>query len=164
MPTPTYDLIASSVLSSAAANVTFSGISGSYRDLIIVADAKFTLNEYLVFRLNGVTTTGNYPYVRIAGDGNAASSDTNAASFSYFYVNGSQSTTRTTATIQIMDYSATNKHKPILCRSNTGDLFEVDAWAYRFPTTNAITQIQFLEDGGANLQAGSSFYIYGIAA
>lgn len=162
MATPTYDLLDSVTLSSSASSVTFSSIDQSYRDLILVAEAKLPGNDYLVFRLNGDSTTGNYPFVMMYGDGSSAVSQNNSASFPDFFVNGYVGDTSVFGIIQIMDYTATDRHKSILTRGNHSGV--VNAWGQRYASTSAITSIALYEDGGANLLAGSTFYLYGVAA
>ena len=57
--TATYDLVASNVLTSTAASVSFSSIGASYRDLIIVIDAAVGTSASLNCRVNS-DTGSNY--------------------------------------------------------------------------------------------------------
>lgn len=159
MATPTYDLLDSVTLSSSASSVTFSSIDQSYRDLVLVAEAKFSASDYLGFRLNG-DTGSNYSYVGMYGTGSAAGSQ--SGTFSAAFANGFYGSTNVLGIIQIMDYTATDKHKPILTRGNHSGV--VNAWAQRYASTSAITSIQFYEIDGGNLLAGSTFYLYGVAS
>jgi hypothetical protein len=65
--------------------------------------------------------------------------------------------------IQIMDYSANDKHKTVLIRQSEANLGNVTATAARWANTAAVTSITFLLVGG-NLQAGTTISLYGIAS
>ena len=66
-----------------------------------------------------------------------------------------------------MDYSATDKHKSILCRvnnatDNTGNTYQgASMIAGRYASTAAITSV--LVDAGT-LNVGTKAYLYGVAA
>ena len=119
MATPTYTLIDSVTLGSSASSVTFSSIDQSYGDLRIVINATST-SDYagITYNLNSDTTTANYSWLRMTGDGSAASSFNGT----YFWF---QPTARlsiadpTLTTADIMDYSATDKHKTTLVRAKS---------------------------------------------
>jgi hypothetical protein len=66
----TYEPIETQTLGSAAASVTFSSITGSYTDLILVSSISttHTATTSLVIQLNGDTAT-NYSNTRLLGDG-----------------------------------------------------------------------------------------------
>ena len=160
----TYDLLDSVTLSSSAASVTFSSIDQSYRDLVLVCGnlgASTASNSYVFMRFNGSSATD---YNRIVMDGNG--STTTSASWSSadsFQVLYALSTSNESNSIyQIMDYSASDKHKSVLQRFNKASQF-ADAYAHRWASTSAITSLNlFLFSGTFN--AGSTFYLYGVAA
>lgn len=160
MPTSTYDLIASNVLSTSASSVTFSSISGSYRDLVIVVTATTNVNAQYRVRPNGATT--NLSSITAEGNG------TNTATVTYSNNIGELNTFNSLGSavgvqiIQIMDYAQTDKHKTILIRVNradTGVAMIVGRWAQ----TTAITSVDLVTDSG-NFSSGSSFYLYGIVS
>ena len=71
----TYDKIATTTLSSAAASIDFTSIAGTYTDLRLVIVGKYTSaggNTRIVFNSD---TSSLYSSTRIAGDGTSASSD-----------------------------------------------------------------------------------------
>ena len=72
-PTSTYAALATTTLASSASSVTFSSISGSYRDLVVVANYKKadanTGGYYLWLQFNGSTSSAAYPFVRMLGEG-----------------------------------------------------------------------------------------------
>lgn len=159
--TATYDLIASNVLSSSASSVTFSSIPGTYRDLIVVTTGLSTSTEAsLRMRLNSDTGT-NYNYIWVIGITSEAVS--NASSFASIGIvpdsGGTQG--RGSNIIQIMDYSATNKHKTAISRA--GYSTEVYMTANRWASTSAITTIE-LYPSANQFASGSTFYLYGIVS
>lgn len=164
MPTPTYDLIASNVLTSSASSVTFSSIPATYRDLIVVYDIRansgFTTPA---FRVNS-DSGNNYNDVWMSGNGSAASSGANSnISFIAPSQMSSPDTERQMVITHFMDYSATDKHKTVLARANRAGGW-VFASAFRWANTSAINSITVFELGSANFASGSTFYLYGIVS
>lgn len=161
MPSATYTPLANVTLSSTASSVTFSSISQSYRDLVLVIQNSASSGSYLFYNFNG-TTTAIYPAVYMGGDGSSAYSSTN--NFNYFDISfGIGSASGLTVISNIMDYSATDKHKTVLTRTNKSSA-GVAAGAGRWANTAAITQISVNQGGYDNFAAGSTFALYGIAS
>lgn len=163
MPTPTYDLLASSVLSSSASSVTFSSIPATYRDLVLVAEMKSTSGTATVLlRVNGSST--GYNTVVMAGSGSVSSSTSasNGAETVLMWNSGPTTTTALLSVAQFLDYSATDKHKSILIRANQANGF-VEALAARWANTAAINEIQAYTSPNA-FASGSTFYLYGIVS
>lgn len=160
MPTPTYDLIASNVLGSSAASVTFSSISGSYRDLILVAQGNNDNDNWqLRVHYNSDTTDGNYSSVNALAISSGAFSNTAGSYYGIFY------TTANPAGLliaQIMDYSATDKHKTAIYRNGTGST-RTEMGAVRWANTAAITTVAISPLNG-NFTSGSSFHLFGIVS
>jgi hypothetical protein len=160
MPTPTYTPLANITLGSSAASVTFSSISQSYRDLVLVVQAKNTTGGTgLRGRFNG-DTGSNYSFVLMDGDGSSAASvavsGQNVLSF------GTNSTADNIQIINVMDYSATDKHKTVLVRAN-GASSSVTAFADRWANTASITTFLIFPESNS-FASGSTFALYGIAA
>jgi hypothetical protein len=95
------------------------------------------------------------------GDGTSASSGTGSATGvnAGFTLSSPVSNNIT----QIMDYSATDKHKTLLSRKNTSSVV-VNAQAGRWANTAAITSIVCTVDSGATFSSGSTFSLYGVIA
>jgi hypothetical protein len=167
MPTPTYDLIASNVLGSSASSVTFSSIPATYRDLIVVVDAASTTASpgASSFRMTFNSDSGaNYSYLDMSGDGSSASSSSTAGD-NFIRFDGivqNNDTQKTMAVVQIMDYSATDKHKTVLSRANKSNN-RLSAVAGRWASTSAINSITFAT-GSNNYASGGTFYLYGIVS
>lgn len=165
MPTPTYDLIASNVLGSSAASVTFSSIPATSRDLVLVVNALgATGYVHAELRFNSDSGT-NYSYVYMSGNGSSTDSSSGSSQTAAKSTRAvANDTTRGVAIIQIQDYSATDKHKTALFRTNlSSDV--VSAAATRWANTAAINSIEVLNTTSAvQFAAGSSFYLYGIVS
>jgi len=165
MATPTYTLIDSTVLGSAASSVTFSSITQDYRDLVLVMNAKTTIasNDATRIQING-DTGSNYFGVMMYGNGSSTGS-TSFSSRGYWYVEeltGGPSLNDSIWIAQFLDYSATDKHKTMLYRWNEASV-NVEAGAKRWASTSAITSIS-LDPEAYDFAAGSTFYLYGIEA
>ena len=161
----TYTLIDSVTLGSSASSVTFSSISQDYRDLVLVVEYSATTATVTVplVRFNGDSGT-NYNRVLMYGNGTSSFSVANAGlnHVSVSYDSGAISSTKTMFVLQVMDYSATDKHKTTLSRSNN-TARSVEAMANRWANTNAITSIS-LTASTPNFASGSTFFLYGIEA
>jgi hypothetical protein len=158
MPTPTYTPLATVTLGGSAATVTFSSIPATYRDLILVTENTRSTSTNTRARFNS-DTGSNYSYVTMTGDSSGAASS--AATTNAVIICPTTTGTQL-GILQIMDYSATNKHKTALSRASTGTV-EVTALANRWANTAAITSIQVLT-GAGTFQTGSTFSLYGIAS
>jgi hypothetical protein len=161
MATPTYTLIDSEVLASDAASVTFSSIPADYRDLVLVFNGSTTFIGIGIFQLVLNSDTGdNYKYVHMVGDGSSANSD--SGSNNQANIGTTKNTSNNLSVVQIMDYSATDKHKTMLIRS---DIAEVNtrAKAIRWASTSAVTSI-VAKTNATSFATGSSFHLYGIVS
>lgn len=163
MPTPTYDLIDSQVLSTSAASVTFSSIPATYRDLVLVGEtlhATTTENNTLQFNSD---TGSNYSNIYAYGTGSTTGSS--AQTLAYIRVDFAtemSTTNKNLFVVNVMDYSATDKHKTTIGRSNNSAV-AVEMTAGRWANTAAINTIRIAPRSGS-YAAGSTFYLYGIAS
>jgi len=157
MATPTYTALATTTLSASASSVTFSSIDQSYGDLVLVTntEANAGYDQYLQFNSD---SSANYSNARMFGTGGTTGSDTTGTTHilvgdTYAYPGQMQ--------IQIMDYSATDKHTTVLSRSSNAQN-TVIAGAGRWANTAAVTTIT-LQISSSSYLAGSTFSLYGIA-
>jgi hypothetical protein len=150
-------------LSSTASSVTFSSIPGTYRDLYLVINASTTALAHIRFTANGDTAT-NYHGVNMYGDGSTAGSYATASQTAGYVTTTAHANTGapTMATMNILDYSATDKHKTFMHRTSKAAL-GADANVWRWASTAAITTLNFYPSAGS-FEAGSTFALYGIAA
>lgn len=159
--TATYDLITSNVLSANASSVTFSTIPSTYRDLIVVTSGLSTSAEASL-RMRFNSDTGNN-YNEVAAYNITGIGSSNISSFANLGIvpdsGGTQG--RGSNIIQIIDYSTTDKHKPVLSRA--GYSAQVIMYAGRWANTSAITSIE-LYPSANQFASGSTFYLYGIVS
>jgi hypothetical protein len=155
MPTPTYTPLATATLGSSAASVTFSSIPATYRDLIAVYNGAAATGGDLYMTLNA--DSSNYSMVRMGAipSVNSQAESTREIGFAR--------TDSSVVIAQIMDYSATDKHKTTLSRTS-GSGAVLAAYASRYASTSAITSVGFTINGGHSFTAGSTFSLYGVIA
>jgi hypothetical protein len=153
--------LANLTLGSAQATITFSSISQTYRDLILVImPVATTTGNAGRMRFNS-DTGSNYSWVQLYGDGSTAASSANGSTTEMIGIQSE--TARTNSVLQIMDYSATNKHKSVLARSNNAAVITTLV-NQRWANTAAITSIEVFMTGGTTYAAGSTFALYGVSA
>ena len=168
--TATYEKIATTTLGSAAASTTFSSISGSYTDLVLIINNYFssTSTPYISLQFNS-DTTSNYSSTHLEGNGSTASSNRfTSDTLMYFGYNVASSTTPSNgmAVINIMNYTNTTTFKTVLGRVGIingtlpGTSATVGLWR---KTPEAITSILIKMNAG-NLNSGCVFTLYGIKA
>jgi hypothetical protein len=159
MPTPTYTLIDSVTLGSSASSVTFSSIPAG-GDLVVVADFNTTTSNGDVF-LKFNNSSSGYNYVSMEGDGSATQSYSfsNLSNFSFTYSN-TTSGAKSSFIVNLLDYSATNKHKSMLARWNDPNA-EAGAYAIRWASNAAINRLDVTTN--SSFAAGSTFFLYNIA-
>jgi hypothetical protein len=164
MPTPTYTPLANITLGSAASSLTFSSILPIYRDLVIVftGGGSTTLDARL--RLNNVTTSF-YWHQGMSGNGTTASSSYSGAALGTAYLTSAAKATTSSSlqtTINIMDYSAANKHTHVISRAGNA-ANGVDAYVNRFIDNQVINSVTILTSTG-NFAIGTTAALYGIVA
>ena len=146
--------LANITLSSAQSSVTFSNISGDYRDLRMVNFVSSANgNQDIGVEFNGTTGTS---YTYMAGFGSSTGSGFVSNLLGYV------SSAGILHQIDLFDYSQTNKQKSGLVRYGGPSNFSASA-AVRWANTAAITSIRFYL-GTGTFAAGSSFTLYGVAA
>jgi hypothetical protein len=159
----TYESIATQTLGSAAATVTFSSISGSYTDLVLIGQIKGTASTFLNLQFNG-DTASNYSRVVLAGQGTVAASElrSNRTAINTDYFQTIQTNFNYITRINIMNYSNSTTYKTVLCRPDNaanGTGATVGLWR----STSAITSVTLLADGNS-FDIGTTFSLYGIKA
>lgn len=163
----TYTPIATNTLGSAQTGVTFSSISGSYTDLVLVANVKVTGAGGRVTQLQFNSDTGaNYSFTVLGGNGTAASSNRaiNDTRIAIANISGIDANNFYPIIINVQNYSNSSTYKTSLIRANgSGDITAtVGLWR----NTNAITSVTLTAYGNANENwaSGCTFTLYGISA
>lgn len=156
----TYESIATTTLSSAQSSVTFSSISGSYTDLLVVANVKSDGNCGVILRFNS-DSGSNYSYTNLWGDGTTAGSDrsSNVSEISPTLLDTGGPYNMF---LHIMNYSNTTTYKTTLIRASGGYFSRVWAKVGLWRNTSAITTILLQTDSSKNFTSGSTFTLYGI--
>ena len=154
----TYEKIATTTLGSGSADVSFTSISGSYTDLIIIANGKTATESTLGLQFNSDTAT-NYSSTYMRGNGSTATSGRFTSSSQMYAFNWNNSDS--TSIWQIQNYSNATTYKTALNRLGGAGLyvaFCVGLWR----STSAITSITVKSND--TFSTGSTFTLYGIKA
>jgi hypothetical protein len=165
-PVSTYVSLATyTVTGSPDAEVIFSSIPATYRDLVCVVDGTFVTDGFAQnfwVRFNE-STSSIYSAVRMTGNGSTTASGSETTT--RFVFGGANNNQKFNMVLQAFDYSATDKHKVFLGRQDAA-AFQTGAYAVRFASTDALTSISFLTADAATVKyaVGTTFSLYGIAA
>ena len=164
--TSSYESIATvTVGSGGAANVEFTGITGSYTHLQVRGIARSTSTECdIKVQLNG-DTGSNYAYHRLYGGGASVGADGSASQTTMFYCGRINATASVFGAniIDILDYTNTNKNTTL--RALMG--FDANGSGYvslgsgLWMNTNAVTSIKLIPHAG-NFAEYSQFALYGV--
>lgn len=169
MPTETYIALATlTVTGAATTSVTFSSIPSTYRDLIIVANGSPHDNSYpsIVATINS-DGGNNYFYVRGHGNGSTAGSGAagsqNVAPLATAFGAGPSTNSTFSLVADILEYSATNKHKTITTRNSVPDA-GTECHITRWASLNAIHTFTLKTNTTAKFAIGSTISLYGVIA
>ena len=163
----TYTLISSNVLSSSAASVTFSAIPSTYTDLVLRWSSQSGGSSIYVTYNGDNSSSTNYSYTQLRGDGSAASSFRESSV--YYQWLGSQPTSGSdfsSGELYIPNYTSTGG-KPasgyVVREGNSASItYAQVATANLYRGASAISSITLTQLGGGNFVSGSFFYLYGI--
>lgn len=162
MPTSTEIPIATTTLGSGVANYTFSSITGTYTDLVlIIAGAGTTSGGNILLQFNSDTGT-NYSTTILYGDGSTAGS-ARASNASSMNIGDLDATTQSNTLINIMNYANTATYKTALGRANrlnAGAATAAKCGLWR--STSAITSVKVFLSTGDNFVSGTTLTLYGI--
>lgn len=172
----TYEPIATTTLTTTTASVTFSSISGSYTDLILVfSNAKLSgaTDSAINFQIgNGSVDTGSNYSFTIFGARSASATpftnrlDTTTQGRSNWYTS---TTTSQAAMSQMhfMNYSNTTTYKSILANSRvdegSANYSGIETIINLWRSTSAVNTIKIYPNVGS-FTSGSIFTLYGIKA
>lgn len=167
MPTNTYTALATVTLGGSDDEIIFDSIPASYRDLILVCHARSTITTFsnVQVRFNG-DSASNYSTVAMYGTGSANSTyyeTTTNITLEQIVRSSDTSGAFTPIVAQIMDYSATDKHKTVLTRNSSFLSGNAAAMVSKWASTAAITSIRLFPYSGY-FATGTTFSLYGIAS
>lgn len=155
--------LANLTLGSATTGVTFSSISGAYKDLRLVINGGVTSGGFAKYRLNG-DSSSTYLWATLESNGTSATSAWNGNDYATFFNNYIvwNSSDKTVVTLDILDYSATDKHKTIMSRTFR-EYTAVNDMTVRWPSTAAVTTLYLYADTSTWV-SGTTFALYGVSA
>lgn len=161
----TYTQIATTTLGSAQASVTFSSISGTYTDLVLVMNGGISAGAQDIWvQVNG-DTGSNYSRTNIYGTGSITGSTrlSNQTKFAMNDAAALDSAYQFNSIMHFMNYSNTTTYKTMIERANNAGR-GTDAGVHLWRSTSAINSIYVYNSGATNYLAGSTFTLYGITA
>ena len=165
----TYTPIATTTLGSAQASYTFSSISGSYTDLVLVFNGATTSSGATMRMTVNGDSGSNYSDTALDGTGSSAIS-TRHSGATYIAVTNDIGIAGTlgaqTTIIQLQNYANNSTYKTVLFRANNATSTGypgVSAVVGLWRSTAAITSIT-LTTASTTFLAGSTFTLYGIAS
>jgi len=161
MATVTYDPLATITLATTQATITFSSISQSYRDLVLVMSPIATVANDVRIRFNS-DTTSVVNTVYMYGNGTSATGGLDTTSTYFLGPDTVGTTAGQMAILNFMDYSATDKNKSVLMRydkASMGTRFVTGRWA----SNSAITQL-VIYTSSSTFAAGTTMTLYGVAS
>lgn len=162
----TYEPIATTTLGSATNSITFSSISQSYTDLVLVCNGLAnTASSFDIQVGNGSVDTGaNYSILLLAGDGTSASGyrESNTTACQQM---GIVYTTPMNSIIHFINYSnaSGSTYKTLVSRNNNTGFRGAASTIGLWRSTAAISAIK-IGTGGANMSIGFTATLYGIKA
>jgi hypothetical protein len=160
----TYFPIATATGTGSSGTITFSSISGSYTDLVLVANGKISSGtSNLQVQFNG-DTSSLYSTTILYGDGTSAVSARNSGTTTYVCFAGYWNATDIATTIiNLQNYSNTTTYKTLITR-NGAVTYGTEAMVGLWRSTAAITSLTLQASGANNFTTASTFTLYGIAA
>ena len=164
MATATYTPLQTITLSSSASSVVFASIPSTYRDLVLIANytVASTYNSGKMYLNTDTSTSSLYVGSRMKAYNNETQQSNNNGGAIRWEV---QTTNLVMAQIEIMDYSATDKHKIILMRVDSGGTQTyggTEISSSKWGRTDVVDTITLAF--GTDFQSGSTFSLFGIEA
>jgi hypothetical protein len=163
----TYTPLTTSTLGSNANSVTFSSISGSYTDLLLVCSDLGAQSAQTIYVQANSDTGSNYSFTWMNGNGGTAQSSRASNNSQGFVIGGSvaglPATIGAMGILQIQNYSNTTTFKSALSRYGSGGA-ETQAAVSTWRSTAAINSLKVYASSGTLILAGAKFTLYGIAA
>jgi len=161
-------LISTVTTSASQATVTFSSIPGTFKDLILVVNARGTASTTAVnvlLRMNG-DTGANYSYERINPFGSAFAAAGTSMEVATINAATALANRGTSFEAAVFNYADTLFHRQMTCFQYMGvtntasNFFQTSTGGFWNNTTNAITQLDLLLSSGAFVD-GSIVSLYG---
>ena len=154
--------LAQITLQASASSITFSGIPNTYRDLILVFQGTTTPANGAGFVRFNSDSANNYNNVIMAGNTTPPYSGlrTGISAIDFAQDFAVEAGANNASVLQVLDYSATDKHKTVITRTNIGSSNVPAAMIGRWTSSAAINSVTFTLNQNA-YAAGATFSIYG---
>jgi hypothetical protein len=167
MATPTYSQIANLTLGSAQSTITVTGLSQSYRDLVVILSGTYVTAGYPWMRINNDATSTYWGqwFGQAGGSGGHSQGFTSGAATTEMKISfqaGSTNSLPSQYQINILDYSATDRQKSSVTKAVAYQ--SNDVCGARWASSSAVTQLNFGVYSSGQFAAGTTITIYGIAA
>jgi hypothetical protein len=163
----TYELIKSTVLTTATNSVTLSSISSSYTDLRLVIFLRGNSGTvYAKMRFNG-DATNSYGWGALYNNGTTLTNNgtvTSSSVIPLIWQTGASTAHPSSAIADIFLYSNSNYAKNVYVTSNemTSSSGNVRMQIASYRSLSSISEINIIEDVGNSFGVGSRFEVYGI--
>ena len=154
----TYDKIATTTLSTATADVTFSSFSG-YTDLVLVINGKMTSTGNSIYLRFNDDTTSSY-HTQVLSNNSTVRSSNNFGCGLGGYLSGYDAN-QFAIEAHILDYANTTKYKPVISRYGQAGT-QVELLVNSYGSATAVTSMKVLINAVDTFQSGSTFTLYGI--
>jgi len=154
--------ISTITLQTSSSAITFSGIPNIYRDLVLVFQGTTTPANGAGFVRFNSDSGNNYSNIIMAGNASTPYSGlrTNISAIDFAQDFAVEAGFNNASVIQVLDYSATDKHKTVITRTNIGANNVPGAMIGRWANTAAINTVTFTLNQNA-YATGATFSIYG---
>jgi len=162
MATATYEPIATTTLTTAAATITFSSIPGTYTDLRLVLVYKVsTVSSTPALQINS-DTLGRYTKINTNGNGVAVSAASSIGQTSISLANQVDTTIPQIITVDIFNYASTTVKKPWLITTsedrNTAGSVNFAAATYNQTTDYTTLNLSILYGGNYSIDTTATLY------
>jgi len=155
-------LIGRITIDTATSQISFTNIPQTYRDLIVVFSGSLSAgSNYVGYRFNNDSSSA---YRSIEAHGYSASNITGSSQYLDTWMNMNQNNIAAnqnlSSSVDVLDYSATNKYKLSLVRSGSvdyGNWIESFVWN----SATAVASVQIFAYTG-NLNVGTTILLYGV--
>jgi hypothetical protein len=154
----TYEPIATATASGSTTSLSFTSIPSTYTDLIVIIGVLGSAADFDL-RINN-DSGSNYSITRVYGDGTGRASDRASNQTAIQVTLGGAN-----PGVQVLNfnnYSNTTTNKTILNRINLTSHVAATVGLWR--NTSAINRLDFIAQSGNNIQANSTYTLYGIKA
>ena len=162
----TFQPLATTTLGSSAAEITFSGISSSYTDLVVVFTPILSNTFNVFLRINGVTTN-TYNSERLMYTGASGTSASNTLINDGLWIGTGMTNAPVAIMVNLPQYKNTSVIKTFTSQfagANTGTRYAGVCAGNQSSSTVAISSITLRNNGGDVFQTGTYATLYGILA